>query len=83
MTSKRLMTSGLQIVWAFDGSFNTMTMPRLLAGRPGTRVRFSAETTDFSHNLLAGIGSGALQAFSLAAAEGPPSRGKAAKRENG
>ena len=35
MTSKRLMTRGPQIVWAFDGSFSTMTMPRLPAGRPG------------------------------------------------
>lgn len=35
MTSKRLMTSGLQIVWAFDGSFSTMTMPRLPVERPG------------------------------------------------
>jgi len=35
MTSNRLMTRGPQIVWAFDGSFSTMSMPRLLAGRPG------------------------------------------------
>jgi hypothetical protein len=47
------------------------------------RVRFPAEAGDFPHKLLAFTDPGTHHAFSITAAEGPLSRGKAAKRKTG